>query len=55
MIRPLTSSIAQGILGGFVLHTAAFLIAGRRREISPGMYLLSAVAALALALENLRR
>jgi adenine/guanine/hypoxanthine permease len=55
LIIPLTSSIAQGILGGFVLHTVAFLIAGRRREITLGMYLLSAVAAMALALENLRR
>jgi AGZA family xanthine/uracil permease-like MFS transporter len=53
LIIPLTSSIAQGILGGFVLHVICFAIA--RRKVPLGMWLLSAVAALALALENLRR
>ncbi|MBI2896702.1 MAG: hypothetical protein HYY06_24300 [Deltaproteobacteria bacterium] len=52
VLIPLTSSIAQGILWGFVLHAACFTLAGRRRELSPMMWLLALVAAGAIALEN---
>ncbi len=55
VLIPLTSSIAQGILWGFVLHAVSFALAGRRREIGAPMWALSAVAAAALAIENLAR
>lgn len=52
LLIPLTSSIAQGILWGFVLHAAAFTLAGRGREVPAGMWALAMVAAGALWLEN---
>ena len=55
LIVPLTSSIAEGALGGFVLHVVCFTLSGRRREISTAMWLLAAVAVVALYLENLHR
>jgi AGZA family xanthine/uracil permease-like MFS transporter len=54
LIIPLSSSIAQGILGGFVLHVVCFVLARRFRDISLAMWLLSAVALVALGLENVR-
>ncbi len=54
ILIPLTMSIAQGILAGFVLHTLCFVAAGRRRELSPTMWSLAGVSVFALALENLR-
>ena len=55
LLIPLTSSIAQGILWGFVLHAAAFVLARRWRELSATMWALAAVGAFALAIENFRR
>ncbi|HJZ86278.1 MAG TPA: NCS2 family permease [Polyangia bacterium] len=55
LLIPLTSSIAQGILWGFGLHALAFALAGRARELRAGMWVLAAVAAFALGIENLRR
>ena len=52
VLIPLTSSIAQGILWGFVLHAACFVLAGRGRELSRGMWALAIVAAGALWLGN---
>ncbi|HEX2573047.1 MAG TPA: NCS2 family permease [Polyangia bacterium] len=52
LLIPLTSSIAQGILAGFVLHVVAFTLAGRRRELSATMWALAGVAVLALAVEQ---
>jgi AGZA family xanthine/uracil permease-like MFS transporter len=54
LLIPLTSSIAQGILTGFVLHPVCFTLAGRRRELGLATWLLALVAGGALALENLR-
>jgi AGZA family xanthine/uracil permease-like MFS transporter len=54
LLIPLTSSISQGILAGFLLHPACFALAGRRRELGAGSYVLAVVAALGLALENLK-
>ncbi len=49
---PLTFSITQGILWGFISHTALYLMAGRRREIHPVMYALALVALGLLVLEH---
>ncbi|MBA3766356.1 MAG: NCS2 family permease [Acidobacteria bacterium] len=52
ILIPLTFSITQGILWGFVTHVALFLLAGRRREIHPVMYALALVAVGLLLLEH---
>ena len=52
ILIPLTFSITQGILWGFISHVGLFLIAGRRKEIHPAMYALAVVALGLLALEH---
>jgi len=52
ILIPLTFSITQGILWGFISHTALYLMAGRRREIHPVMYALALVSVGLLALEH---
>jgi AGZA family xanthine/uracil permease-like MFS transporter len=49
---PLTFSITQGLLWGFVSYTTCFLLAGRRREIDPWMYGLAILSVALLAVEN---
>lgn len=44
ILIPLTFSITQGILWGFISHTAFYLLAGRRKEVHPLMYALSALS-----------
>jgi adenine/guanine/hypoxanthine permease len=50
VLIPLTFSITQGILCGFISHVALYTMVGRRREIHPVMYVLAAVAVGLLAL-----
>jgi adenine/guanine/hypoxanthine permease len=45
VLIPLTLSITQGILWGFLLHTLLYIVAGRWREISMTLWLLSALSA----------
>jgi AGZA family xanthine/uracil permease-like MFS transporter len=45
VLIPLTLSITQGILWGFLLHTVLYAIAGRWREIGPTLALLSVLSA----------
>jgi AGZA family xanthine/uracil permease-like MFS transporter len=45
VLIPLTLSITQGILWGFVLHAVLYLVAGRAREVSLALWLLSALSA----------
>ena len=45
VLIPLTLSITQGILWGFLLHTLLYAVAGRWREISVTLWLLSALSA----------
>jgi len=45
VLIPLTLSITQGILWGFVLHTLLYAVAGRAREVSVTLWLLSALSA----------
>jgi AGZA family xanthine/uracil permease-like MFS transporter len=49
---PLTFSITQGLLWGFVSHTTLYLVAGRRKELSPALLIMTAVSAALLLLEH---
>jgi AGZA family xanthine/uracil permease-like MFS transporter len=48
VLIPLTFSITHGILWGFAAHVALYVIAGRRRELTPMMYGIAALSALLL-------
>jgi AGZA family xanthine/uracil permease-like MFS transporter len=52
ILIPLTFSITQGILWGFISHTGLYLLAGRRREIHPMMYALALLSIVLLLLEH---
>jgi len=52
ILIPLTFSITQGILWGFISHVGLYLMVGRRREIHPVMYVLALVAIGLLLLEH---
>jgi AGZA family xanthine/uracil permease-like MFS transporter len=54
ILIPLTFSITQGILWGFISHVGLYLMAGRRREIHPVMYALALVAIGLLVLERVK-
>ncbi|HYE12943.1 MAG TPA: NCS2 family permease [Pyrinomonadaceae bacterium] len=41
---PLTFSITQGILWGFVTHAGLYVLAGRAREVHPVMYVLALIS-----------
>ena len=55
VLIPLTFSITQGLLWGFVLHAALYALAGRAREVRPMLWGLAALAAVLLVLEHTRR
>ena len=52
VLIPLTFSITQGLLWGFVAHAGLYALAGRRRELTPMALGLAGLAALLLALEH---
>lgn len=52
ILIPLTFSITQGILWGFISHVGLYLIVGRRKEIHPVMYVLAVVSVGLLLLEH---
>jgi AGZA family xanthine/uracil permease-like MFS transporter len=52
ILIPLTFSITQGILWGFISHVGLYLLTGRGREVHPVMYVLAAVAIGLLVLEH---
>jgi adenine/guanine/hypoxanthine permease len=52
ILIPLTFSITQGILWGFISHVGLYLIVGRRRDIHPVMYALAFVSIGLLLLEH---
>jgi adenine/guanine/hypoxanthine permease len=54
ILIPLTFSITQGILWGFISHTGLYLLVGRRREIHPVMYVLALIAVGLLLLEHVK-
>jgi len=54
ILIPLTFSITQGILWGFISHVGLYLMVGRRREIHPVMYALALVSVGLLVLEHVK-
>jgi AGZA family xanthine/uracil permease-like MFS transporter len=52
ILIPLTFSITQGILWGFISHAGLYLIAGRAREVGAVMYALALVSVGLLLLER---
>jgi AGZA family xanthine/uracil permease-like MFS transporter len=54
ILIPLTFSITQGILWGFISHVGLYLMVGRRREIHPVMYALALISIGLLVLERLK-
>lgn len=51
VLIPLTLSITQGILWGFLLHAVLYLVVGRARDVKPMLWGLAALSALLLVLE----
>lgn len=51
---PLTFSITQGLLWGFVSHAALYALCGRRREVSAGTWATAALSAGLLILDHAR-
>ena len=54
ILIPLTFSITQGILWGFISHVGLYLMVGRRRDIHPVMYALAVVSVGLLVLERVK-
>jgi adenine/guanine/hypoxanthine permease len=52
ILIPLTFSITQGILWGFISHVGLYLVVGRRKEIHPVMFVLALIAIGLLILEH---
>ena len=52
ILIPLTFSITQGILWGFILHAVLYLVAGRGRELSRAVIALAIVSVALLVLEH---
>lgn len=52
IIIPLTFSITQGLLWGFILHALLYALAGRARELPRAMWALAAVSVGLLLLES---
>src|ERR1044071_1080458 len=52
ILIPLTFSITQGILWGFISHVGLYLMVGRRRDIHPVMSALALIAIGLLVLEH---
>ena len=52
VLIPLTLSITQGILWGFILHAVLYVVTGRHRELSPTLWILATVSVGLLGLEN---
>jgi len=53
ILIPLTFSITQGILWGFITHAGLYLLAGRGREVGAVMYALALISAALLFLGTL--
>jgi len=52
VLIPLTFSITQGIIWGFISYIICYVIAGRSKEIKPMMYIISAISLMLLYFEN---
>jgi AGZA family xanthine/uracil permease-like MFS transporter len=51
VLIPLTLSITQGILWGFLLHALLYLVTGRRREVGATLWMLAGISVALLVLE----
>jgi len=54
VLIPLTFSITQGILWGFILHALLYAVAGRARQVPPILWALAAISVGLLVLESRR-
>ncbi|MBI3544280.1 MAG: NCS2 family permease [Deltaproteobacteria bacterium] len=52
VLIPLTFSITQGILWGFISHVGLYTMAGRRREVEPTMWAIAAISVGLLVMEH---
>lgn len=52
ILIPLTFSITQGILWGFLLHAVLHAVAGRARQVSPAAWGLAALSVILLVIEH---
>jgi len=52
ILIPLTFSITEGMLWGFLSHTLLYLLTGRRKDLSPWMIGIGAVSMILLALQK---
>jgi AGZA family xanthine/uracil permease-like MFS transporter len=52
VLIPLTFSITQGILWGFILHAVLHAVAGRARQVTPAAWGLAIVSVLLLVIEH---
>ena len=52
VLIPLTLSITQGILWGFILHALLYAVTGRHREVNPTLWVLAAISVGLLGLES---
>lgn len=52
VLIPLTFSITQGILWGFILHALLYTVAGRARQLRPALWMLAALSVGLLWLER---
>jgi AGZA family xanthine/uracil permease-like MFS transporter len=52
VLIPLTLSITQGILWGFVLHAALYTLTGRQREVGATLWILALISAGLIVLES---
>jgi AGZA family xanthine/uracil permease-like MFS transporter len=50
VLIPLTLSISQGILWGFLLHALLYVVVGRARDLTPALYGLAALSAALLVM-----
>lgn len=52
ILIPLTFSITQGMLWGFISHTLLYLLFGRRKELSPTMFTIAIASVILIMIEN---
>lgn len=54
ILIPLTFSITQGILWGFISHVGLYIVVGRRKDVHPIMFILALISIGLLVLENIK-
>ena len=52
VLIPLTFSITQGILWGFISYVGCFVLAKRAREISLTLYIIAAISVVLILIEK---